>query len=224
MMPFFTQHQIGENDVSVGIDFGREQWTVVMLFPARGTSESAMEKQIVPFFENIGGNEEDQLLTFSDEKSGYFEWVVTLPSCPKEVREAMEEDRAAEESEREEADDVEDEGIGDLLEGIKSGRLKSKIEDGYLVMQGEPYDDIEAGEKTVEFRELTEYNLKRTIGIKSVRLQRGYGHPGQPPKKMRWTVTKVLLANDYGEECDPTDVPESFEPNMIAVHLGQRID
>ncbi len=223
MLPFFAPLGIGEHDVSVEDYLGREHWTVAMLFPANGVSEATMEERIVPYFESIGGEEEDQCLTMSDERSGYFEWVVTLPSCPKEVRAAMEEDYAATEAERSEANDTEDEGVADLLEGIKNGKLKSKVEDGYFVMQGEPYDDIEAGEKTVEFRDLTEYNLKRTIGIKSVRLQRGYGHPGQPPKKMRWTVTDVQLANDYGEECNPFDVPEGFEPNMIAVHLGERI-
>lgn len=111
-----------------------------------------------------------------------------------------------------------------LFDRLKAGKLRSKLEDGFLVMQGEFYDDIESGEKTVETREFTEYNLKRTIGIKTIRLQRGYGHPGKPPKKMRYEVTRVLLMDDYGHECDPFDIPKDFIPVYINLHLGKRID
>lgn len=111
-----------------------------------------------------------------------------------------------------------------LLEYLAAGKLRSKIDDGFLVMAGEFYDDIESGEKTVETRELSAYNLKRTIGLKTIRLQRGYGHPGKPPKKMRYEVVKTTLADEYGNECDPFKVPEDFEPEFINIYLGKRIN
>ena len=46
-----------------------------------------------------------------------------------------------------------------LLEELAAGKLRSKMDDGFLVMAGEFYDDIESGEKTVEIREFSEYNL-----------------------------------------------------------------
>ena len=118
------------------------------------------------------------------------------------------------EAEAEEAEMLE------LVEGIKAGRLKSKSADGYLVLKSEFYDAIEAGKKRIEYRDFTEYNLKRTIGLKTVRFNRGYA---KNAPQMRWEVTKVALM-DYDEhECDPFNVPEDFWPTMIAIHLGNRI-
>lgn len=111
-----------------------------------------------------------------------------------------------------------------MMKDLAAGKLRSKTDDGFLVMAGEFYDDIESGEKTVEIREFSEYNLKRTIGLKTIRLQRGYGHPGKPPKKMRYEVVKTTLADEYGNECDPFKVPDDFEPEFINIYLGKRID
>lgn len=110
-----------------------------------------------------------------------------------------------------------------LVADIKAGRLKSKSDDGYLVLAGEFYDAIESGEKTIEYRDFTEYNLKRTIGLKTVRFNRGYGSKGRPPKQMQWAVKKVVLMDDDDNECDPFNVPEDFWPTTIAIHLGKRI-
>lgn len=110
-----------------------------------------------------------------------------------------------------------------LVEGIRSGRIKSKRSDGYLVLAGQLYDAIEAGEKRVEYRDFTEYNLKRTIGIKTIRFNRGYGSKGRPPRQMRWEVKKVLFIDDDGRKCDSRRVPDGFSPTTIAVCLGKRI-
>ena len=110
-----------------------------------------------------------------------------------------------------------------LVDGIKSGRLKVKSPDGYLVLAGEFYDAIESGEKTIEYRDFTEYNLKRTIGLRTIRFNRGYGSKGKPPKQMQWEVKKVMLLDSDDNECDPFNVPEDFWPTTIAIHLGKRI-
>ena len=107
-----------------------------------------------------------------------------------------------------------------LIDGIKTGRLKSKSPDGYLVLKGEFYDAIESGTKTVEYRDFTEYNLKRTIGIKTVRFNRGYV---KNAPQMKWEVEKVVLMDCDDNECDPFNVPEDFWPTTIAIHLGKRI-
>lgn len=110
--------------------------------------------------------------------------------------------------------------IAELIEGIEAGRIKSKSPDGYLVLAGEPYDAIESGEKKIEYRDFTEYNLKRTIGIKTVRFNRGYK---KNAPQMQWEVTKVALEDGAGGECDPSGVPDDFWPVRIAIHLGKRI-
>lgn len=117
--------------------------------------------------------------------------------------------------------DEEEAEIDRLVEGIKTGRLKSKSPDGYLVLAGEFYDKIEAGKKKVEYRDFTEYNLKRTIGIKTIRFNRGYV---KNAPQMKWEVEKVVLMDYDGNECDPFNVPEDFCPTTIAIHLGKRLD
>ena len=110
--------------------------------------------------------------------------------------------------------------IDRLVDGIKAGRLKSKSDDGYLVLKAEFYNAIEAGKKKVEYRDFTEYNLKRTIGLKTIRFNLGYA---KDAKRMRWEVKKVVLLDDEDNECDPFNVPEDFRPTTIAIHLGKRI-
>ena len=118
------------------------------------------------------------------------------------------------ETEAEEAEMLE------LVDGIKAGRLKSKSPDGYLVLKAEFYDAIEAGTKKIEYRDFTEYHIKRTIGIKTVRFNRGYV---KGAKQMRWDVEKIVLLDGEDNECDPFNVPEGFWPETIAIHLGKRI-
>lgn len=107
-----------------------------------------------------------------------------------------------------------------LVDGIKAGRLKSKSDDGYLVLKAEFYNAIEAGEKKIEYRDFTEYNIKRTIGLKAVRFNLGYA---KDAKRMQWEVKKVVLMDYDGNECDPFNVPDGFWPTTIAIHLGKRI-
>ena len=108
----------------------------------------------------------------------------------------------------------------DLIEGIRAGRIKSKSEDGYLVLKGEFYDAIETGKKKVEYRDFSEYNLKRIIGIKTVRFNRGYA---KNAPQMRWEVDRIVLLDGEEDECEPYNVPDGFWPEAIAIHLGKRI-
>ena len=116
--------------------------------------------------------------------------------------------------------EAEEAEMQELIDGIKAGRLKSKSDDGYLVLKTEFYNAIEAGEKTVEYRDFTEYNLKRTIGLKTIRFNLGYA---KDAKRMRWEVKKVVLLDCDDNECDPFNVPDDFWPTTIAIHLGKRI-
>ena len=110
-----------------------------------------------------------------------------------------------------------------LADGIKSGAIRSKSGEGYFVLKGEFYDAIEAGRKTTEYRDLTPRNLSLSIGIKTVKFQRGYGHPGKPPKQMRYEVKSVRLMDASDRECDPYAIPPGFIATTIAIHLGKRM-
>ncbi len=108
-----------------------------------------------------------------------------------------------------------------LVEALREGRIRSKKSEASLVMIGDYYDEIAVGDKTVEFRDFTEYNLKRTIGIKTVCFRRGYRSGA---KRMRWEVEKVALMDESYAECDPCNVPDGCAPERIAIHLGKRIE
>ena len=110
-----------------------------------------------------------------------------------------------------------------IADGIKSGAIRSKSGEGYFVLKGEYYDAIEAGRKTTEYRDLTPRNLSLSIGIKTVKFQRGYGHPGKPPRQMRYEVSSVRLMDAEDRECDPYAIPPGFIAATIAIHLGKRI-
>ena len=77
--------------------------------------------------------------------------------------------------------------------------------------------------KTTEYRAFTPRNLSMSIGIKTVKFQRGHGHPGQPPKQMRFEVSSVALMDSGDRECDPCAIPPGFIATTIAIHLWTRI-
>lgn len=132
------------------------------------------------------------------------------------------------ESEARESDADEYDGdeawMRELADGIKSGEVRSKSGEGYFVLAGEPFDEIKSGEKTTEYRDITPRNLSMSIGIRTVKIQRGYGHPGQPPAQMRFEVQSVGFLDANKCECDPYDIPEGFIATTIAIHLGKRIE
>ena len=77
--------------------------------------------------------------------------------------------------------------------------------------------------KTTEYREMTPRNLSLSIGINTVKFQRGYGHPGKQPRQMRYEVKSVGLLDPEDRECDPYNIPKGFIATTIAIHLGKRI-
>lgn len=169
-------------------------------------------------------SESDFWQMYRQENNGVYDIMFNHPLA-KEIENGSEESRYILKNIMEEIlqGQAEEEKMEALVAGIKAGRLKSKSPDGYLVLAGEFYDAIEAGKKKVEYRDFTENNLKRTIGIKTIRFNRGYGSKGKPPKQMRWEVKRVTLVDEENDECNPMKVSEDFWPTTIAIHLGKRI-
>ena len=126
-----------------------------------------------------------------------------------------------------EGEDEEDDGgeawMRELADGIKSGEIRSKSGEGFFVLKSEFFNAIKAGTKTTEYRDITPRNLSKSIGIKTVKLQSGYGHPGQPPEQMRFEVSSVGFLDADDRECDPYNIPSGFIATTIAIHLGKRI-
>lgn len=105
-----------------------------------------------------------------------------------------------------------------IAAGIKSGAIRSKSGEGFFVLEGKYYDQIATGEKTTEYRDISPRNLSKSIGIKTVKLQRGY-----KKAQMRYMVESVKLMDANGRECDPYNIPAGFIATTIAIHLGKRI-
>ena len=166
----------------------------------------------------------DYCVSCMNEDGKTYSAIFNVPFA-KEFKEGNEEYqftlKAIHERDAAEAEAEDEEELLALVDGIKAGRLKSKSPDGYLVLKAQFYDAIEAGKKKGEYRDFTEYNLKRTIGIKTIRFNRGYV---KNAPQMRWEVEKIVLLDDEDNECDPFNVPDGFWPVTIAIHLGKRID
>ena len=111
-----------------------------------------------------------------------------------------------------------------LVEGVKSGVLKSGTPEGSVELDASLYDVTELVDSTVIYRDFTKDNLMRTIGITTLRLNRGHGGADAPSRRMRWAVDKVTFVDADSNECDPFNVPEDFLPVTIAIHLGKRVD
>lgn len=106
----------------------------------------------------------------------------------------------------------------ELSDGIKSGAIKSKTGEGFFILKGEYYDAIKAGRHTTEYRDISPRNLAKSIGIKTVKFQRGY-----EKVQMRYEVTSVGFLDADNRECDPYNIPPGFFATTIAIHLGKRI-
>lgn len=193
-------------------------WTVFLVIGQKRLPDSLLDKA-VSAFEDLGLTDDGWYGGGYDRKLKGHPFVIFHPRIPKVVMERI--DREEEADEQNEAA-LRRAEVKRLIEDLRAGKLRSNSDDGFLVLAGEFYDAIERGEKTVERRAFTAYNLKRTIGLRTIRLQRGYGRPGCPPKQMRFRVQSVRLADAEGRECDPFAVPTGFEPVEIDVYLGAR--
>ena len=113
-------------------------------------------------------------------------------------------------------------GIVDLVNDLNAGKIRAKIAEGRFVMEEDRYDRVEAGKEDREWVLLSRGQLKRSVGIKTVRLYRFDGTL-KPKKYMRWEVTSVNLDSADGDECDATRIPPGFWPETIVIHLGKRL-
>lgn len=229
---------MSENDFAAGVQLVRDalakrevlepvrfevwnarDWTILLVIGQKHLPNSILDKA-VSAFEDLGLTDDDWFGGGFDRKRKGHPFVIFHPRIPKAVMDRI--DREEENDEQEE-DATRRAELQRLIEDLRAGKLRSNSDDGFLVLAGEFYDAIERGEKTVERRAFTAYNLKRTVGLRTVRLQRGYGRPGRPPKQMRFHVRGVRLADAEGRACDPLAVPAGFEPVEIDVHLGTRV-
>ena len=104
--------------------------------------------------------------------------------------------------------------IMQMINDLNSGKIRGKLSEGRFVMEDYRYDK--------EWILLSRGQLKRSIGIKTVRLYRDDGTM-KPKTYMRWEVEAVNLVDANEDECDVTNVPPGFWPENILIHLGKRL-
>lgn len=193
-------------------------WTVILVIGQKHLPDSLLDKA-VSAFEDLGLTDDGWYGGGYDRRLKGHPFVIFHPRIRKAIMDRIDRE---EENDKQEEDASRRAELQRLIEDLRAGKLRSNSDDGFLVLAGEFYDAIERGEKAVERRAFTAYNLRRTIGLRTIRLQRGYGRPGCPPKQMRFQVRDVRLADAEGCECDPLVVPAGFEPVEIDVYLGTR--
>ena len=119
-----------------------------------------------------------------------------------------------------------DVGMQALIDDLRAGKIKANMSEGRFVMEEDRYDKVAEGKVDREWVLLTRGQLKRSVGIKTVRLYKFDGTL-KPKKYMRWEVASVGLE---GEDCngnfceyDVVNIPNGFKPESIVIHLGKRI-
>ena len=119
-----------------------------------------------------------------------------------------------------------DMGMQVLIDDLRAGKIKAKMSEGRFVMEEDRYDKVAEGKVSREWVLLTRGQLKRSVGIKTVRLYKFDGTL-KPKKYMRWEVVSVGLEGEdcNGNSCeyDVVNVPNGFKPESIVIHLGKRI-
>ena len=214
----FSLFEDGDNPFSFFLEIPLENGEELAV---RTCNELFHALELLPEGQNLAlGESGDYCDIVPPQGNGFYVAVFNHPAV-RELKETDPESRFILKNWRDwDVDDEDGLWMQETLDGIKAGRLKSKSPDGYLVLKADCYDASEAGTKKVEYRDFTEYNLKRTIGIKTIRFNRGYV---KNAPQMRWEVEKIVFLDGEDNECDPFNVPEDFWPVTIAIHLGKRI-
>ena len=236
---------VGKHGIKVVEMNGLDDYLYYMEMPA-GVDEDELMDAANEFFHKIGVLDEGRDLSLDEEMehctvhrnehSGkYFvlfnhPFVIEAKASGMEVGDTVREfgeaqrERIAEEEVEDDSGESDYEGVTpeQIMEcvagAIKSGKIRSKSGEGYFVLKGEFYDAIKSGRKTTEYRDFTPRNLAKSIGIKTVKLQRGY-----EKVQMRYEVKSVGLLDADDRECDPYNIPKGFIATTIAIHLGRRI-
>ena len=106
---------------------------------------------------------------------------------------------------------------------------KVKEKTVYLVVKKEYFDAIADGSKTSEYRQASPHWIDRIDDdVTDVVFQLGYGHNGQPPKRMRFKVKAVRIQDTLHDVEIPypkakEDIPTGFRACLIRIVLGERL-
>ena len=207
-----------------------ESWSMLLVCPkAEKLSEDSTVRVFEHLFSSFDMTDDDVFYDgYSDQRKGYV-WVVSHPDTPKAVKDWLKAEEEAEEAAENEPEK--------FYLPVPDSRTSTSTS-LYLVLANEYFQAIKTGEKTVEYRDLTDYYANKILGrkgkVETVLLQNGYGGKGHvPPEQLHFKVESVVYVDDKLEEfpCyrpngDLTadeDLPNGFQPTMFGIKLGSRI-
>jgi len=222
-----------------------DDWSVMLVVPldnfgSHRCSTKGANGYVGSFFEEIGVDSERWVFFGLDDDTKCLEWYFTHPDTPRDVIERMDADDLKKEQEEIEARRKFEENKskeGSHTDIPVPNKQKAKGDSCFLVLQKCYFDDINNGEKTVEFRELNQYYADKLLGkeepLKFVKFQLGYGGPGhENPSQMMFEIDSIVLVDDYmdefpaytnGQPTSTKDLPKGFNPTMYGIKLGQRM-
>ena len=208
-----------------------EFWSVSLFVPYKGLKVSATDMLVQNMLCGEFGVERNRIDFFGkDTSTKDFEWYFTHPKASQEILDKC--DKDIEESLEAEAD--EELGLGIPVPNA----TKSDGECAFCTIKGEFYRAIERGEKTIEYRNLTQYYCDKFFGsgkqVKTIRFQLGYSTAdGSMPPQMVYEVKDILLIGEHGERGPSAmiggkmttfkDLPYGLVPVSYGIVLGQRI-
>ena len=114
-------------------------------------------------------------------------------------------------------------------ETTSEAKSEEETTEAYLVLKEEFYNRIKGGTKKTEYRDFTEYWVKRLLShpLKTVKLNLGYTEEHMI-FEIDWIGVidendhEIHAFNNKGEMNDEGK-EESFLPRYISIHLGKRI-
>lgn len=207
-----------------------DYWDVYLLIPSEGVPRRSVHPVVEDMLVHQCGVDKDRLEFSGKAKSrgNAWCWFFTHPNVPEEVQEWADED--AEQS------SAADEELDELPQPWMTAAAKT--DEAFLILKGKFFRAIERGEKTAEFRALTEYYVDRLLPygkpVKRVVFQLGYSTPdGSQPPQMEFEVDAVNLFSSYdgteipavanGRPVTRKDLPKGFHPTEYVLRLGKRI-
>lgn len=226
---FLERKGLSSLDCKITIE-NENDWSLILSSPFDGDI-------IEPFLEEIGVDENRCVFFGLNPDTKNYEWYFTHPETPSDILAGIDD-----ESDRRELEEDEQDETSECLEANPQIPIPKRQKTGgdtcFLVLQRIYFEDIESGEKTVEFRELNQYYADKLLGkenpLRFVKFQLGYGGPGhQTPRQMVFEIESIVLVDDFMDEFPayrndgiPTtneDVPSDFCPTMYGIKLGARI-
>lgn len=202
-----------------------ESWEVSLCVPYKGVKEAEVRPIVDGILFSDCGVLRDYCNYFGKQREYQaFEWYFRHPKIPKDVADRVDAEIRAQSTE----------GTENQLPIPRD--TYSTSDTIFLTLAYKYFDAIKRGDKTVEYRMLSQYYCDKffTVGTKKryVRFNRGY--MSSSGNQLMFEIEAIVyvdkdykecLATDHSGNCitDKSKLPEGFSPVMYGIRLGKLI-